>query len=258
MSDVLHEQQGHVLLITLNRINKHNAFDDILLSDLQLILDKAQHDPTVRVIILKAHGRHFSAGADALWMQRMTHFNEEENIADALILARLMHTLYHHSKPTLAMVHGAAFGGGAGLVAACDIAIAADNARFCFSEVKLGLIPAVISPYVIKAIGEKAALGLFMSAETFDAKRALELQLVNHCVPEKELQSYTMAYAQKIATSAPGAVMAAKSLVRQIGSLPLNEKLQHLTATLIAKQRTSKEGQQGLQAFLNKETPNWD
>lgn len=254
MSDLLSELQGPVLLITLNRVDKHNAFDDTLLIDLQNLLDNAQESEAVRVIILKANGRHFSAGADLSWMQRMAQYSEEENIADAKILARLMHTLYQCAKPTIAMVHGAAMGGGAGLVAACDLAIAANTARFCFSEVKLGLIPAVISPYVIKAIGERAATSLFISAETFDAKRALELQLVQHCVPEEELLSYTLKYAQQIAQWPTGAVKRAKSLVRQVAGKPINEELQHLTAALIAKQRVSEEGQQGLRAFLNKET----
>ena len=252
MSDILSEIQGHVLLITLNRIHKRNAFDDILLADLHAILDQAQENPHVRVIVLKANGDHFSAGADIAWMQRMAKFSEEENLADAKILAQVMFSLYHSKKPTSAMVHGAAMGGGAGLVAACDIAIASSTARFCFSEVKLGLIPAVISPYVIKAIGERASAGLFISAETFDAKRALELQLVQHCVPVEKLFSYTLDYAEQIAQWPPSAVCAAKSLVRQVAEMPINNELQHLTATLIAKQRVSAEGQHGLQAFLNK------
>lgn len=258
MTTLLNETQGHVHLITLNRVEKHNAFDDNLLADLQRFLDEAIANPTVRVIVLKAHGRHFSAGADLAWMQRMAHFTEVENVADARVLARVMYTLNQSPKPTIAMVQGAAFGGGAGLVAACDMAIAAHTATFCFSEVKLGLIPAVISPYVIKAIGERAATWLFMSAEIIDAKRALELQLVQHCVPEETLLAYTLNYAQQIAQRAPGAVRASKALVRQIAGLPINENLQHLTATLIAKQRVSAEGQQGLQAFLNKETPTWN
>ena len=156
------------------------------------------------------------------------------------------------------MVHGAAFGGGAGLVAACDIAIAANTARFCFSEVKLGLIPAVISPYVIQAIGQRAASALFMSAEPFDAKRAHELHLVQHCVPEDELLAFTLQYAQQMAQLAPMAVRASKALVRQVSGHPINEELQQMTAALIARQRTSVEGQQGLQAFLKKETPTWN
>lgn len=258
MSDVLTEQQEHVLFVTLNKINKHNAFDDVLLAELQLILDNAAGDSTVRVIVIKANGRHFSAGADVAWMQRMAEFSEDENLADAKVLAKLMYTLHQHPKPTIAMVQGAAFGGGAGLVAACDIAIASSNASFCFSEVKLGLIPAVISPYVIKAIGERPATALFISAETIDAARALELQLIHHCVSEDELLTVTRNMAKQIATLAPNAVRAAKSLTHHITGMPITEELGEITAALIAQRRVSAEGQKGLQAFLNKETPNWD
>lgn len=258
MTDILYETQNHVHILTLNRVNKHNAFDDNLLTDLQLLLDKAIADPSIRVIVLKANGKHFSAGADLAWMQRMAAFSEAENLADAKVLARVMYTLNQSPKPTIAIVQGAAYGGGAGLVAACDIALAAHTAQFCFSEVKLGLIPAVISPYVVKAIGEKAATWLFMSAELFDAKRAFELQLVQHCVPEDELLAYGLHYAQQIAQLAPGAVRAAKALVRKVAHQPITEELQHITADLIAKQRVSAEGQQGLQAFLNKEKPTWN
>ncbi|WP_133126835.1 enoyl-CoA hydratase-related protein [Legionella nagasakiensis] len=258
MNDVLSELQGHVLIITLNRVSKHNAFDDQLLANLQHLLDEANQHSKARVIVLKANGRHFSAGADLAWMKRMTNFSEEENLADAKVLANVMFTLHHSPKPTIAMVQGAAYGGGAGLVAACDIAIAAENARFCFSEVKLGLIPAVISPYVIKAIGPRAASWLFMTAETFDAKRARELQLVQHCVPEAELSDYTLNYAQQLSQQAPLAVREAKTLVQEVATKSIDEALMHKTACLIAKKRTSAEGQYGLQAFLNKETPNWD
>ena len=258
MTELLSELQGHVHCITLNRVDKHNAFDDQLLAQLQTLLDTVIVDPRVRIIVLKANGKHFSAGADVSWMQRMAQFSEAENLADARVLARVMYTLYHCKKPIIAMVHGAAFGGGAGLVAACDIAIAANTARFCFSEVKLGLIPAVISPYVIQAIGQRAASALFMSAELFDAKRAHELHLVQHCVPEDELLAFTLQYAQQMAQLAPMAVRASKALVRQVSGLPINEELQQMTAALIARQRTSVEGQQGLHAFLKKETPTWN
>lgn len=258
MTGLLSERQGHVHLITFNRVEKHNAFDDKLLANLQSLLDTVIAAPEVRVIVLKANGKHFSAGADVTWMQRMAQFTEAENLADACVLARVMYTLHQCSKPTIAMVHGAAFGGGAGLVAACDIAIAAHTARFCFSEVKLGLIPAVISPYVIEAIGKKAATALFMSADVFDAQRAYELQLVQHCVHEDELLAHTLRYAEQMARLAPLAVRASKALVRQVSDLPINEALQQTTAALIARQRTSVEGQQGLQAFLNKETPTWN
>jgi len=258
MQDLLHELDGHVLILTLNRTNKHNAFDDKVLRALQEQLDMAEANSTIRVILLRANGRHFSAGADLNWMQRMADFTEAENIADAKVLARVMASLHHSTKPTIAAIQGAAFGGGAGLAAACDIAIAADTAKFCFSEVKLGLIPAVISPYVIRALGERVATWLFMSAEPIDAKCALNLGLVHHCVPEEELPLHAHAYARQIAALPPGAVAASKQLVRQVATQPINKKLEDLTAGLIAKQRVSAEGQKGLQAFLNKETATWD
>jgi methylglutaconyl-CoA hydratase len=258
MSDLLSELQDNVFILTLNRITKHNAFDDALLRTLQLTLEEAISDPEVRVIVLKANGKHFSAGADLSWMQRMANYSEEENLADALLLARLMRTLHECPKPTVAVVQGSAVGGGAGLVAACDIAIAASNARFCFSEVKLGLIPAVISPYVVKAIGERAAKWLFMTAETFDAKQAKDMHLVQHCINEEELWPFALDYAQKMTKFAPEAVFDCKALVAKVNGQAITDKLCEETASLIAKKRVSREGQLGLHAFLNKETPNWN
>ncbi len=257
MTGLLSERQGPIYSITLNRAEKHNAFDDILLAQLQIALDEAVACKHTRVIVLKANGRHFSAGADLAWMERMAQFSFDENLADANILANVLYTLYQSPKPTIAMVQGAAFGGGAGLIAACDIAIAAVSARFCFSEVKLGLIPAVISPYVVKAIGERAATGLFMTAEAFDAQRALDLKLIHHCVPDDELLTFTNQVVTALSQNGPTAVPASKALVRQVGSLPIDDALQAITATLIAKQRASTEAQIGLHAFLNKETPRW-
>ncbi|OGV49763.1 MAG: gamma-carboxygeranoyl-CoA hydratase [Legionellales bacterium RIFCSPHIGHO2_12_FULL_42_9] len=252
MTDLLSEQQEHTFIITLNRVDKQNAFDDQLLHALQNELDHAIANQSVRVIVLKANGNHFSAGADLNWMQRMVNYTEAENIADALRLANVMYTLHSSPKPTIAMVHGAAFGGGAGLVAACDIAIAAINARFCFSEVKLGLIPAVISPYVVKAIGERAAKWLFMSAEPFDATQAKTLGLVHHCVDEAGLLSFTLHYAQQLYACMPEAVAGAKQLVDTVCGKPIQEALLFETAKLIAAKRVSVEGQAGLRAFLTK------
>lgn len=254
MSDLLSEQHDNLLLLTLNRVDKHNAFDDHLLKALQTCLDEAKTNAKIRLVLLKANGRHFSAGADLAWMQRQLALSEEENIADARILARLMASLHHYPKPTLAVVHGRAMGGGAGLVAACDIGMAADNALFCFSEVKLGLTPAVISPYVIKAIGERPALDLFLSAETFDARRAFELGLVQHCVPEHELLAYALRYAEQIATYPPTAVMAAKDLVHHVAGQEINDDLEIECARRIAKQRVSAEAQACMHAFLNKQS----
>lgn len=253
MSDLLSELHDNLFVITFNRIDKHNAFDDTLLNSLQAILDDAIANPHVRVIILKAHGKHFSAGADLAWMQRMADYSEQENVADAMILARVMNTLYQCPKPTIAVVQGATFGGGIGLIAACDIAIATNNAQFCFSEVKLGLIPAVISPYVIKAIGERAAKWLFMTGELFNAEQAKKLQLIQFCVNDDELWSFALDYARKITQLPANAVMDCKALVSKISHQPINDNLLQETAALIAKKRVSEEGQKGLTAFLGKQ-----
>jgi methylglutaconyl-CoA hydratase len=257
MSEILVEYEDKLCVITLNRISKNNAFDDKILMMLQEKLDEAIAHRQTRVIVLKANGKHFSAGADLSWMQRMVHFSEEENVNDAMVLAKLMHTLHFSPKPTIAMIQGAAFGGGAGFAAACDIAIAATDARFCFSEVKLGIIPAVISPYVVKALGERTAKALFISAEIFDAPRALSLNLIQHCVPEVELLDFTMHYAKQIANNAPEAVRASKQLACDVANQSIDQNLMTYTATLIAQKRISTEGQQGLTAFLNKQTPKW-
>lgn len=258
MSDLLHEIQDRVCLLTINRVSKHNAFDNHLLTEMHTRLDAAINNEQVKVIVLKANGKHFCAGADLAWMQSMVNYNEEDNIKDTMILGNLIYGIYQSPKPTIAMVHGSALGGGAGLAAACDIAIAAHSARFCFSEVKLGLIPAVISPYVVQAIGLRAAQMLFMSAETVDAERALSLNLVQHLVPEDQLLDFTLNYANQISNNAPEAVALSKKLARSVVSKEINEELVYYTASLIAHKRISAEGQKGLHAFLNKETPNWN
>lgn len=258
MQPILSEQHDHTLWITLNRADVRNAFDDHLLKQFLIILNTAYQNPTLRLIVLKSQGETFSAGADLAWMQRMITWSEEENHQDALLLANLMHTLHHSPIPTLAMVQGDAFGGGAGLVAACDMAIAANTARFCFSEVKLGLIPAVISPYVVRAIGERAAGWLFMSGECIDAQRAQALQLVQHCVEPEELLRHTQHFAERLNLCAPQAVRETKTLLRYLRHHALDDALPEETAARIAKKRVSSEGQQGLNAFLTKTTPHWD
>ncbi len=258
MSDLLYEVQDKIALLTINRVQKRNAFDSALLAEMNVRIEDIQNNPHISCIILKAQGAHFSAGADLNWMKSMASFTQEENHADALVLGKLMFNLYRGPKPSIAMVQGSAFGGGAGLAAACTMAIAAPSARFCFSEVKLGLIPAVISPYVIKAIGERNAQMLFMSAEIFDASRALLLGLIQFCVPEEELLEFTLNYAQQIASNAPEAVKQSLQLVHEVANKTISEELIEYTASLIAQKRISVEGQQGLHAFLNKEQPNWN
>lgn len=258
MSDLLSQQQGSIYLITLNRVEKHNAFDDSMLAHLQLIIHEAEENASVKVIVLKANGPHFSAGADILWMQRMADYNKHQNMVDAMVLAQMMYTLHECTKPTIAMIQGAAYGGGAGIAAACDITIAGVDALFCFSEVKLGLVPAVISPYVIKAIGERATTELFMTGECINAQRAYELQLVQHVVPQNELLTFTMNYANKLANAAPIAIKACKALVREVAGKPIDQAMQIRTASIIAEKRVSIEGQLGLKAFLDKKTPQWN
>lgn len=258
MSNIIGEQHGKIFSIMLNRVEKCNAFDDIMIKNLQQIFEEARDDSSVAVIILMANGKHFSAGADVSWMQRMAHYSKEENMQDAMQLAHLMHTIYTCEKPTIAMVQGDAFGGGAGIAATCDITIASNNARFCFSEVKLGLIPAVISPYVINAIGERKAAELFMTAEMIHAQLAYEIHLIQHCVPQETLSAFTFELAEKIAQNAPLAVKTAKAMVRLISGKPIDAAMQKLTASFIAEKRVSPEGQNGLNAFLSKTKPNWN
>lgn len=252
MTDVLCEIQNEVQIITLNRTEKHNAFDDVLIKTIQSFLEEGIANPLVKVIMLHANGNVFSAGADLDMMQRMVGFSEDENIQDAMLLAKMMYTLYHCPKPTLAVVPGAAFGGGVGLVAACDIAIAATHATFCFSEVRLGLIPAIISPYVIKAVGERNTNWLFMSAEVLTAQDALRLGLIHFCQEKEALFSFAFNYASKLASLPPMAVRDCKSLVRDIANKPISKEMMQKTATLIAKKRVSAEAQVGLKAFLAK------
>lgn len=258
MSDLICEINDKVFVMTLNRCDKNNAFDDNLLNSMQQALEQAIDNPQIKVVLLRANGQHFSAGADANWMQRMTQFSEEENHDDALILAKLMRTLHQCPKPTIASVQGAAYGGGAGLVAACDIAIAAHSARFCFSEVKLGLIPAVISPYVVKALGVRISQWLFMTAEVFDATQAKHYHLVQHCVDDDELVEFSLEYALKMTRLAPQAIKDCKTLINTVAQRPIDAALMYETAHIIAQKRVSEEGQLGLRAFLAKETPKWN
>lgn len=258
MTDIIHQLNGNIFTLTLNRVAKHNAFDDQLINQLQTTLDEAILHPEAKVIVLNANGNHFSTGADIQWMQRMVKLSREANFEDALCLGRLLHTLYTCPKPTIAVVQGAAFGGGAGLVAACDIAIASHHARFCFSEAKLGLIPALISPYVVKAIGERLAKWLFMTAEPFQAKDAERYHLVQFCVEDTLLESTAHQVARQILENAPEAVRECKKLVHLVSSKPIDEQLMQETALLIAQKRVSEEGQKGLNAFLNKEKLQWN
>ncbi|GAB4392521.1 MAG: enoyl-CoA hydratase-related protein [Gammaproteobacteria bacterium] len=246
-----------VATLRLNRPHVHNAFDDRLVATLIATLEELKSNPFIRVIVLTNNGTSFSAGADLKWMQRMVNYSEAQNLQDSLQLAKLMHTLYNMPQPTIAMINGAVFGGGIGLVACCDIAIAHEHVRFCFSETKLGLIPAVISPYVIKAIGERAARYYFLTAQTFNARIALDMGLISEIVAPEELVETTQHIANTIMRNSPAALEACKELIAYVTQHPLDETLSRNVAQRIAKIRVSPEGQEGLHAFLEKRPAEW-
>jgi len=245
-----------VATLTLARPEVHNAFDDKLIADLTAALARLGQDPAVRAVVLAAEGKSFSAGADLGWMQRMAGYGEAENLADARALGGLMRTLNDLPKPTVAKVQGAAYGGGVGLVACCDIAIAAPAASFMLSEVRLGLIPAVISPYVVGAIGTRAARRYFLTAERIDAEAALALGLLHRVVPAEELDAAAEATVTQLLGNGPHAIAAAKSLIAAVDR-PLDEAVIEDTARRIAEIRAGEEGREGIAAFLEKRKPAW-
>jgi methylglutaconyl-CoA hydratase len=255
--DLKSERHGPVLTLRLNRPTLHNAFDAGLIARLTLALETAGRDPQVRAVVLAGEGPSFSAGADMQWMRGMAAAGEEENRLDALALARLMRTLDELPKPTLARIHGAAFGGGVGLVACCDIAIASTQARFGLTESRLGLLPAVISPYVIEAIGARQARRWFATGEHFDADTALRIGLVHHLVEPERLDEAVQRQLGLLDKAGPIAAATAKQLVRRVAQGHDRDTLDRDNAALIARLRVSPEGQEGLGAFLDKRAPHW-
>jgi len=250
-------REDGVATITLNRADVHNAFNDAVIAELTEELRRLGRDDAVRAVVLRAVGKSFSAGADLGWMQRMAGYGHDENLRDASALAELMRVLNFLPKPTIARVQGAAFGGGVGLVACCDIAIASEIASFSLSEVRLGLIPAVISPYVVAAIGERAARRYFLTAERFDAAEALRIGLVHQVVPPERLDSAVNVILMHLAEGGPNAQRAAKDLIFAVAHRPVDAGLIDDTAERIATIRASSEGQEGLAGFLEKRKPAW-
>jgi len=256
---ILHEHRGDVAWITLNRPQVHNAFDDGLIAELTGAIAAADADDAVRAVVLSGSGASFSAGADLNWMRGMAAASEAENREDSLRLARLMRTLQFLSKPTIARVNGAAYGGGVGLVACCDIAIGVDTAQFALSEVKLGLVPAVISPYVVAAIGLREARRLFITGELFDAATATRIGLLHAAVPPGELDDAVSRQLRLLGKAGPVAQREAKHLALRMGGTDQAqaERIDNDNAALIARLRVSAEGQEGLGAFLDKRKPEW-
>ena len=248
-----------VATITLNRANVHNAFDDTLIADLTAALTDCERNPAVRALVLTGAGTSFSAGADLNWMRGMAQASEADNRADSLRLATLMRTLNFLAKPTIARVNGSAYGGGVGLVACCDLAIGVDGAKFSLSEVKLGLVPAVISPYVIAAIGGRHARRLFVSGEVFDAAAAARIGLLHETVAPDQLDAAVERALHFLAKGGPLAQAEAKQLALRIAGMTVEsaERTDTQNAELIARLRVSAEGQAGLAAFLDKRAPAW-
>ncbi len=242
--------------ISLNRPEVHNAFNSMMIRELADAFARVKKDESVRVVVLTGTGESFCAGADLNWMREIIRYSFDQNIRESLEVAELMHVIYTLPKPTIARVNGTAIGGGNGLLSACDIVIASEKARFGLSEVKIGLVPAAISPYVIRRIGERAAREYFLTGERFDARRALEIGLVNRVVPHEQLDEKVDEVVQLLLSSGPEAIASCKELLHRVPAMSLEEAKKY-TAEMIARLRVSDEGQEGMAAFLEKRKPRW-
>ena len=251
------ETAGGVARVTLDRPAMRNAFDNALIAALASVLRELDADDAVRAVVLAGNGPAFCAGADLNWMKRMAGFGYEQNLADAQALAGMLQTLDRMAKPTIARVHGPAFAGGVGLVAACDIAVGTPEAKFCLSEAKLGLSPATISPYVVRAMGERAARRYFLSAEIFDAAEAHRLGLLSMVSPSERMDGEIGEILKNLVQGGPQAIAKIKDLVRRVSSGPIDEAMIGDTAARIAEIRVSPEGREGIASFLEKRKPSW-
>lgn len=251
------EQAGAIAWIWLNRPDVHNAFDAGIIAELTAAFEDYAHRPDVRAIVLAGRGKSFSAGAQVQWMKEQGAASVDENAKDARKLANLFRAIAEAPKPTLARVHGAAMGGGVGLAAACDIAIGSSTAIFAMSEVRLGLVPATIAPYVVRAIGERHARRLFQTGERIDAVTAQRIGLLHEVAPPEELDARIATVIDAILMGAPLAQVAAKDLVEAVANKPINEEVVQETALRISLCRAKPEAVEGLSAFLEKRTPSW-
>lgn len=251
------QHAGRVATVTLNRPEVRNAFNDGTIAELTQVFRQLGADAGVRAIVLAARGPAFCAGADLNWMKRMADYSYDENRADAALLAEMLRTIYLCPQPVLAKVQGDCYAGGMGLVAACDIALAAEAANFCLSEVRLGLIPATISPYVIRAMGENAARRYFLTAERFSAQEAQRIGFVHQVVAADALDAAADAVIKALVSNSPNAVRQAKRLVREVGGMQISDELIAGTVEGIAQIRATEEGREGVRSFLEKRKPAW-
>jgi methylglutaconyl-CoA hydratase len=255
---ILTEVDGCVGILTMNKPQRHNAFDEQLIAEITAGLRELAAAERVRVVVLSSTGKSFCAGADLQWMKRAADYSSDDNLRDARRLAELMSTLYELAKPTIARVQGPAYGGGVGLIAACDIAVGTYDSLFALSEVKLGIVPAVISPYVLAAIGERYCRRYMLTAERFSAAEAYRIGLLHELVPgEEQLDEAIAEIIDSLLANGPQAQAACKSLIRIVAGQPIDAETIDETAQRITRVRASPEGREGLAAFLEKRPPNW-
>jgi methylglutaconyl-CoA hydratase len=253
---ILVSYEGKIARVWLNRPEIHNAFNAVMIQELIDAFRKIAEDESVRVAVFSGKGKSFCAGADLNWMREVIHYSFEQNLAESLQIAALHYQIYSLSKPTIARVNGTAIGGGTGFLSACDIVVAAEDAKFGLSEVKMGLVPAAISPYVLRRIGENQARQYFLTGERFDARRALDIGLVNVVVPPEKLDEKIDVLIHSLLSSGPEALASCKELLRRIPGMSFEEAKEY-TARMIAELRVSREGQEGMAAFLEKRKPSW-
>lgn len=246
-----------VARVTFNRVDVHNAINDEVIAELTGILTDLDANPAARFVVLAANGKSFCAGGDLNWMLKTANYSFDENLEDARGLGALLRILNGMAKPTVGLVQGAAYGGGVGITACCDIAIAGEAAKFCLSEVKLGLLPATISPYVVRKIGEAASRRYFLSAEVFGAAEAARIGLVAKVVPNAELEAAGEAMIAQLSLGGPMAQAASKELIATVAHGPVDQAMVEYTARRIAEVRATDEGKEGAGAFIDKRKPNW-
>ncbi len=251
------EQAGPVATVWLNRPDVRNALDEVLLAEITQAIDALAEDASVRVIVLGGRGKAFCAGADLNWMKRMAQYSPEENRADARVLAHMLRTVYRSPKPVVARVHGPAFAGGMGLAAACDIVVAEPTVEFCLTEVRIGLIPSTISPYVIQALGAQASRRYMLTAERLGAPEAHRLGLVHELCEPGGIDAAVARIVEALLAGGPQALRQTKALIDRVANRPMDDALLEETAGLIAAARASDEGREGVGAFLEKRRPAW-
>jgi methylglutaconyl-CoA hydratase len=247
---------GPVAQVILNRPKIRNAFNDVMIRELRAAYGTLLEDDELRVVVMTGAGSSFCAGADLNWMRKVLAYSYEENYEDSLHLAHLMREIYEFPRPVIGRINGAAIGGGTGLVAVCDIAVAAESAVFSFSEVKIGLVPACISPFVLKRVGERYGREYFLTGERLRAAKALQAGLINKVVPVEELDDVVGDYVETLLTAGPAALATCKRMIRDVGDMPLSQAGPY-TAEMIAKLRMGDEGQEGMSAFLQRRRPSW-